>query len=261
VGLSHTCALCTRPNYSYGTLADNHSVVLQWEEGIYLCRRYTEPEIAALWIECVEKVSGEFRDQHIYPRLRAWEGEQMDGQVLEVGSGQGVCCQCLATERRYLGVEPSEPLHLRAVEQYQNGERSFSLGNAYSLPVSDGSCAGAFSVNVWMHLSDLGKAARELSRVLVPGAGFLVITANPGGYDEWESMHFHTKRNGEKIIGGFHLPDGIDLPEHVLFTHQLEDFRQSFLGAGLDVRDIQTFGRASDNGGADWFVAIKGLKR
>ena len=127
---------------------------------------FTKPEIAALWIKCVEKVSGEFREQHIYPRLRAWEGEQMDGQILEVGSGQGVCCQCLATERRYLGVEPSEPLHLRAVEQYQKGERSFILGNAYSLPVSDGSCAGAFSVNVWMHLSDLGKAARELSRVL-----------------------------------------------------------------------------------------------
>lgn len=221
---------------------------------------FTKPEIAALWIKCVENVSGEFRDQHIYPRLRAWEGELMDGRILEVGSGQGVCCQCLPAGRRYLGVEPSEPLQLRAVEQYQSGDRNFILGNAYSLPVSDGSCAGAFSVNVWMHLSDLGKAARELNRVLVPGGGFLIITANPDGYDEWEAMHFDTKRSGEKITGGFHLPDGIDLPEHVLFTHQLEDFRKSFSGAGLDVRDIQTFGRTGDNGGADWFVAIQGLK-
>jgi SAM-dependent methyltransferase len=146
------------------------------------------------------------------------------------------------------------------VEQYYNGDRNFILGNAYSLPVSDDSCAGAFSVNVWMHLSDLGKAARELNRVLVPDGRFLIITANPDGYDEWEAMHFNTKRAGGKITGGFHLPDGIDLPEHVLFTHHLEDLSKSFSGAGFDVTDIQTFGRTGDNGGADWFVAIQGLK-
>jgi ubiquinone/menaquinone biosynthesis C-methylase UbiE len=146
------------------------------------------------------------------------------------------------------------------VEQYQNGDRSFVHGNAYDLPVSDGSCAGTFSVNVWMHLSDLDKAARELYRVLTPGGRFLVITANPDGYGEWESMHFNTQRNGERITGGFHLPDGIDLPEHIFFTHELRDLSGSFSKAGLDVRDIQTFGRASDNGGADWFVAVQGLK-
>jgi len=63
------------------------------------------------------------------------------------------------------------------------------------------------------------------------------------------------------ITGGFHLPDDIDLPEHVLFTHQLEDFRGAFSSADLAVTDIETFGRASNNGDADWFVAIQGRKR
>jgi len=33
-------------------------------------------------------------------------------------------------------------------------------------------------------------------------------------------MHFNAQRTDEKIFGGFHLPDGIELPEHILFTHQ-----------------------------------------
>jgi hypothetical protein len=115
-------------------------------------------------------------------------------------------------------------------------------------------------VNVWRHLSDLDRAGRELSRVLMPDGKLLIITANPGGYSEWESMHFGGERTVEKITGGFHLPEGIDLPEHVLFTHQLSDLTESLQRAGLAVQNMEALGRGSYERGEDWFIAIQGCK-
>ena len=221
---------------------------------------FTKPHIASLWIEFIENLNGELRDLHIYPSLQKWEEDLGEGAVLEIGCGQGICSSRLSGLHQYIGVEPSEWLLKRAIQKYGTSNRNFLQGSAYSLPISEGSCTGVFSICVWMHLANLNLAASELSRTLKVGGKFLIVTVNPNSFELWENMHFNATKFSDRITGGLHLV-GTDLPEHVLFTHKQEDNIQSLSENGLTVLSTESYGRASINDKDDWFLEIRGVKR
>ena len=163
---------------------------------------FEDLQVARDWIALIEGEPGRIREQDIYPRIKAWSEGFKPPEVLEIGCGQGICSQQLSSAaRQYTGVELSVPLLARAQQLYSGPERKFILGSALALPFPTGRFAGAFSVTVWFLLSDIKQASRELSRILMPGGQFLILTANPQGYANWTSRYTHSKIEGRRFEG------------------------------------------------------------
>ena len=57
------------------------------------------------------------------------------------------------------------------------------------MPFLDETFDAAFSVSVWHLISDLKKAAEELSRILKSHEQFLSISANPAAYSLWTELY------------------------------------------------------------------------
>jgi ubiquinone/menaquinone biosynthesis C-methylase UbiE len=139
-----------------------------------------DDETALQWINVIESANNSIRDRDIHPEVKAWVKINSLNEILEIGSGQGICSDKIDLDhRRYTGVEPSPKMTERAKELYSDKNRTFVLGNVYSLPFTSEVFDGAFSILVWHLLSDLETATRELARVLKPGGQFLIVTANP----------------------------------------------------------------------------------
>ena len=218
---------------------------------------FSDSQVAAEWIKCVESVSGEVRDDYIYPKLRAWQNAHKPDLILEIGSGQGVCSSQLGP-CRYIGVEPALPLLRRARDIYRENTKSFLQGDAYKLPIISETVDGAFSNMVWMHLDDLNKAALELTRVLKPGGRFIIFTFNPDSFERWERLHSETERYETYVEGSFQLP-GFVLPKHRMYLQTMDELLASFEGAGLELSATETFGDF-DESGDKGFVMLEGYK-
>lgn len=211
------------------------------------------------WIESVEGDAGSVRAADIYPQLRSWVELASPATVLEIGCGQGICCQVVTRQKRqYIGIDPSAVMIGRAQSLYGDDDRSFAVANADQLPCADSSIDAAYSVAVWHLLEDLAVVANELSRVLRSGGHFLIMTANPGNYSAWKERYESQAINGKRFEGTARLADGSAYSE-VLFLHSLEELTDSLEAAGLTVDATKTF-RASHNG-LDIHIAIRGRKR
>lgn len=157
----------------------------------------TDEEQAALeWIKTVESDKSRVRDGDIYPMLREWVDRNAPSSVLEIGCGQGVCSDKINLEgRTYTGIDRSAVLINRAKQLYSTENRNFILANAYELPFQNASFDAAYSVAVWHLLKNINAATTELSRILKPGAAFLIITADPAAREAWsalgENLHLH----------------------------------------------------------------------
>lgn len=160
---------------------------------------HTFDESSALdWMESVEKSN--LRDSDIYPKIRNWLDRSSSSEIVDIGCGQGICSANIELAgRHYTGVDPSAFLIDRARQLYGEKNRCFVLGNAYQLPLRYGTFDTAFSVSVWHLLSDLGKAAAELSRVLKANGHFLIITANPDAYSAWKALYADSKLDGRRF--------------------------------------------------------------
>ena len=132
------------------------------------------------------------------------------------------------------------------------------LGNAYALPISDSSFDAAFSIMVWHLLSDLKKAASELSRVLNENGNFMIVTANPDAYSAWKSFYPDAKLSGKKLEGTMQL-DGT-LSHDVLYLHTHEELKNSFQNVGLEIKTTETFLSAKDFPELNLLIAIQGRK-
>lgn len=211
------------------------------------------------WIESVEGDAGNVREADVYPKLRSWVEWASPTTVLEIGCGQGICCQQVTGQQRhYLGIDPSAVLIGRAQSLYGDGDRSFAVASADQLPCADSSIDAAFSVAVWHLLEDLAAVANELSRVLRSGGHFLIMTANPGNYSAWKDRYESQAINGKRFEGAARLADGLAYTE-VLFLHSLEELTSSLGAAGLTADTTETF-RAGQND-LDIHIAIRGYKR
>jgi len=219
---------------------------------------FESEEVAKEWIGSVEGEEGMFRDKVIYPLLKEWVKNNHPENVLEIGSGQGVCSGKLGLETgRYIGVEPSQVLVQRSKELYgDETDRDFLVGNAYDLPLKEGSMDCAFSVNVLFHLGDLDKASHELFRVLRGGGKFLIITANPKAYDTWKSFYDNPSEGEGKFEGKVNTPV-VPLSKNIFYTHTLENIEKSIEQAGLKILKIKEL---SDGDEKILFISIEGEK-
>ncbi|MEV4812081.1 class I SAM-dependent methyltransferase [Micromonospora avicenniae] len=98
-------------------------------------------------------------------------------RLLDLGSGTGHWAESFAgwfPAVEVVGVEPSEAMRARCVR------RPVVAGKATHLPLADDSVDAAWMSTVIHHIPDLGVAARELRRVLRPGAPLLIRSAFAG---------------------------------------------------------------------------------
>ena len=218
---------------------------------------FENEEVSLQWISSVERERGEFRDRHIYPRLRSWRSSVLGRSIVEVGSGQGACTPHLCrVPTEYTGVEPSETLVARARECHSGDGRRYVLGNAYELPLDDEVADGVVLVNVLFHLKDVGGAAKEINRVLKSQGRVLIITANPASYDGWEQYFFDYERREKMLIGKFRLPNQ-ELSQQTMYLHTQEDIEHELTENGLEILSCVPFGKSDGVKGFKHFVAIE----
>ena len=92
--------------------------------------------------------------------------------LVDVGSGAGQFAPLFAEwfEIEVFGVEPSDGMRAQAIESAAHERVRYLAGDAQHLPLQDASCGAAWISTVIHHIPDLGAAAREVRRVLAPGA-------------------------------------------------------------------------------------------
>jgi SAM-dependent methyltransferase len=213
------------------------------------------------WIEVVESESARVREGDIFPLLNAWINEIAPRDILDVGSGQGIWSIKIELDPiNYVGVDPSSFLVDRAKALYCRANRKFIKGNVYHLPFWPSAFDAAFSIAVWHLLSDLERAASELSRVLRPRGNFLIITANPGAYPAWTGAYRDATFDGRRFEGTVKHPDN-STSQDVLYLHTLCEITDALKAADLQIEAVETFRAVEGSGGLGKFVLIRGTKR
>lgn len=219
--------------------------------------RTFDKQTALDWIQAVEVSGKSFRDDYVYPKLNNLIDHTSPKTILDIGCGQGICSDKIDLKNcKYSGVEPSPFLIERAKDLYSSSNREFLLGNAYAIPAPDHSFDAAFSIMVWHLLSNLKKAASELSRVLRENGCFLIVTANPEAYTAWKSFYPDATITGKKLEGTTQV--GEALSRDVLYLHTLEELKDSFQNVGLNIEHNETFLKAKDS--SKLLISIQGKR-
>lgn len=214
--------------------------------------RTFDKQSALDWIEMIESEAARGRETGLYPQLNSWLDQISAKEILDIGSGQGICSEYINLKNRnYTGIEPSPYLLNRALELYGvNENRHFVSGNAYSLPVANSYFDAVFSVAVWHLLEDINLAAAELSRVIQPSGHFLIITADPKNYPAWIERYTSQKQEGRRFKGETLRPDG-SAAEDTLILHTYEEIEASLAAHGLNIQKSESKG---------FFISIYGDK-
>jgi SAM-dependent methyltransferase len=206
---------------------------------------FEDPTVAKEWIAAIESEKGGARDLEIYPYIKNWASKDTFKSILEIGSGQGVCSGELDLNgRKYTGIEPSLPLVERARTLYTEPNKSFVQATAYNTTVSNNSVDAVFSVGVWFHIKDLDLAHMEINRILKVGGEFLIVTANPDGYNIWKSRLTPTETEGNRITGELILPTG-KLSRNTYYLHTENEIITSLENNGFKILKIDKKGKSS----------------
>ncbi|MDQ3661486.1 MAG: class I SAM-dependent methyltransferase [Actinomycetota bacterium] len=125
-----------------------------------------------------------------------------DLPVLDVGCGTGYWAVVLADwfSARVVAVEPSRAMLREAAAKRRHPAIDYLGGRGESLPLRDCSCESAWVSTVVHHVSDLEGLARELHRVLAPGAWVLIRNAFSGRTRGIPWLHYfgaHVRRAAE----------------------------------------------------------------
>ena len=194
---------------------------------------YADKKVAEEWMTWVKSFANDdTREREIYPWLSAWVKKVKPQNILEIGSGTGLCSEKVFLDGvDYVGVEPSQHLREYACKLYPS--RKFMGGTAERIPLGDSSMDAVFSVFVWLHISDLDVVAKELYRVLKPNGHFAIVTANPEAYQLWLSWHINTKISGKEVLG-----DMKRLSNHRMFLHSMYELDNSFSQNNLIIDEI-----------------------
>lgn len=117
-------------------------------------------------------------DPYIAGRLVHHLRPRPGGVHLDVGCGTGNYAAALAAAGvgGLLGLDRSAAMVRRAAGKGVAGAR-WCVADAAALPLADGRAGGAVCTLAVHHFADLGRACREVGRVLRPGGRFVVFTA------------------------------------------------------------------------------------
>ena len=119
------------------------------------------------------------------PVLRALAGAPA-GPLVDLGAGTGAWSAALAawTGRRVLAVEPSAGMRAEfAAGPAAPGGVGLVAGRGGAVPLKAGAGGAAWLSTVIHHVGDIDACARDLRRVLAPGAPVLIRSAFPGRDD------------------------------------------------------------------------------
>lgn len=102
--------------------------------------------------------------------------------LVDVGAGTGLWAYAFAEwfDASVVAVEPSRAMRAEAARKRSHARVGYLGGRAEQLPLRSASCAAAWLSTVVHHVDDLPRAARELRRVLIPGAPVLIRNAFTG---------------------------------------------------------------------------------
>ena len=97
-------------------------------------------------------------------------------KILDVGCGSGVLCRILA-QRGYsvIGLDYSEPMIRKAVEECEGQNILYGVGEICLLPIRTGAVDVAVCIGVLQCIDREKEAVSELKRVLQNESGFLVL--------------------------------------------------------------------------------------
>lgn len=137
--------------------------------------REAHDRLAERWVEVGEEFAlGTLRAEVL---AEAWPAGPV---VADLGCGAGFLSTWLAARgARVIAVDHSERMLATARRKAAARGVEFRRGELDALPLRDGEVHAAFSNLVWHHLPDLAAAAREVFRVLAPGAPFVVSDLQP----------------------------------------------------------------------------------
>ncbi|MEM1428806.1 MAG: methyltransferase domain-containing protein [Pseudomonadota bacterium] len=112
-------------------------------------------------------------------------------RILDLGCGQGMLTEELARavgeSGRVTGIDPSPEMRAEATARCSGyGQIEILEGHAGAVPLDDGTCDAAISLQVFEYLADIPAALRDLHRILRP-AGRLVIGDMAFGTLFWAS--------------------------------------------------------------------------
>jgi ubiquinone/menaquinone biosynthesis C-methylase UbiE len=110
--------------------------------------------------------------------FRDLAGDRRISRIADVGSGTGRFAPVLADAfgAEVVGVEPSARMREVAHVESSHPLVTYVEGSAEDLPLDDAGVDLALMFLVWHHVPDRPAAARELARVLAPGARLLIAT-------------------------------------------------------------------------------------
>jgi len=104
--------------------------------------------------------------------------------LLDLGCGGGQFLEAFAAWWQFplVGVEPSRAMRAAALPALPRGA-ALVAGEPGHLPLRDASCGAAWLSTVIHHFPDLGAAAAELRRVVVPDGPVLIRSSFPGRHE------------------------------------------------------------------------------
>lgn len=110
--------------------------------------------------------------------FRDLAGDRRINRIADVGSGTGRFSPVLADAfgAEVVGIEPSTRMREVAHVESSHPLATYVEGSAEHLPLDDAAVDLALMFLVWHHVPDRPAAARELARVLAPGARLLIAT-------------------------------------------------------------------------------------
>ena len=150
--------------------------------------------------------------------------------VLDVGSGAGTFAAAFGRwfGVRVIGVEPAGAMLREALRHHSGPGIAYVGGRAEALPLRDGVGGCAWLSTVIHHIPDLPACARELRRVLRPGAPVLIRSSFPGRHRHITLFRFFPEAS--HVAAGF---------------PSVEATAAAFAAAGFHVETLQSVRQVS----------------
>jgi len=111
------------------------------------------------------------------PALVALFQDLPEGPVLDAACGTGRLASLLTSRHRVIGVDNSPEMLGRARKKSPQAE--FLDGDLGALPVETASVTSAVCALALSHLPELGRAVKELARVVAPGGRVVISNVHP----------------------------------------------------------------------------------
>lgn len=182
------------------------------------------------WIKMIEGEQGKIRENDLYPKLENWVDEVNPKMILDLGCGQGICCDKInLNNREYYGVDISSILIKRANELYGNPNRKFILKNVTELPFDNNFFDAVFSIAVLHLLENPTAFYKEMGRVLKTNGHFFILTADSEFENEWKKL----ETPEEKLYFYSEQEISCEMKKYGLTVVKSERFRNFLLVIGV----------------------------